>query len=73
MKQIKIPPVRGAKAEIAKWLQENIGEENGRWWFNGRTYSESEHDAYSTSWETVMVDVTEEEEPMLTLLLLKYS
>jgi hypothetical protein len=72
MKLIKIPSERGAKAEIAKWLQENISEENGRWWFNGRIYGDQQQDGYIPSWETVMVDVTEEEKSMLTFVMLKW-
>ena len=69
MKQIIIPPVYGAKSEVANWLQENIGEENIRWWYDRRIYDQDRGGPL----DTIMVDVTEEEEPMLTALLLKYS
>ena len=68
---IKIP--KGKKAEIADWLTDNISKENVRWWFNGRIYSDTDNDGYISSQETIIVDATEEEEPMLTFVMLKWA
>jgi len=68
---IKIP--KGKKTEIADWLTGNISKENVRWWFNGRIYGDKDSDGYISSQETIIVDATKEEEPMLTFVMLKWS
>lgn len=73
MKRIKIPQERGAKKAMTEWLLENIGKEDGRWWFTGRIYGDKQQDGYIPSWETIMVDLTEEEEPMLSFFMLRWS
>jgi hypothetical protein len=58
------------KPEIKEWCLENLGTETVRWWVQEdlmRLSSFSNHDV------TLCVDVTEEEESLLTYFILKYA
>ena len=59
---INLPRDESKKLEMIQWLIDNIGKENVRWWFT---------DPY---WRRhIILDVSEEEESLLTLFLLRWT
>ena len=71
MKTIMIPG--GKKEEVIKWCLDNFGTEDVRWW---QTPTPRVWDHNAGRWgedATITVDVTEEEETMLTLFMLKWK
>jgi hypothetical protein len=59
---INVPRDKSKKKEMVDWLTDNISKENVRWWFTN-----------PFSINNIVIDVTEEEEPMLTFFMLKWS
>jgi len=56
------------KEEMTTWLHEHLGPENGRWWIieSYLVYPPGGHGF------KLWLDLTEEEEPMLSMLILKF-
>ena len=60
---------------VKSWLTENLGEENVRWWAEKSRSSEwvSTGKNIGYRWDYAFyIDPTEEEEPLLTMFLLKW-
>ena len=72
IKTVLIP--KQDKLEVATWLKENVSAENMRWWVQDNVYIPSP-DLHTPSKQgsAFSIDVTEEEEPLLTIFLLKWS
>ncbi len=58
---INVPRDESKKKEMIDWLTDNISKENVRWWFEDEVKGR------------VMIDLTEEEQPLLTLFLLRWT
>ncbi len=56
---INVPRDKSKKKEMVDWLTDNISKENVRWWFPNSNH--------------VILDITEEEQPLLTLFLLRWT
>jgi hypothetical protein len=56
---INVPRDERKKLEMIQWLTDNISKENVRWWFPNSNH--------------VILDITEEEQPLLTLFLLRWT
>jgi len=67
IKHVTVP--REQKIQVMAWLIENVNKEGVRWWLQDNVIFQGEHGP-STLFS---IDVTEEEEPMLTTFLLKWT
>jgi hypothetical protein len=59
--------------EVREWLVENIGNDGYRWW---TTDANGSWNGVTANWErdkALSIEVTEDEEPMLTTFILKYA
>ena len=59
---INVPRDESKKLEMIQWLTDNISKENLRWWFTDPHWRKH-----------IVLDVSEEEESLLTLFLLRWS
>ena len=59
--------------EVVDWLTANISTEDVRWWRVPASGTWDNQEARYHYGHNFFIDVTEEEEPMLTAFVLKYS
>jgi hypothetical protein len=59
---INVPRDESKKKEMIRWLTDNISKENVRWWFTDPHWR-----------KYIILDITEEEQPLLTLFLLRWT
>jgi hypothetical protein len=59
---INVPRDESKKLEMIQWLTDNISKENLRWWFTDPHWR-----------KYIILDITEEEQPLLTLFLLRWT
>jgi hypothetical protein len=59
---INVPRDKSNKKKMIQWLTDNISKENLRWWFTDPHWR-----------KYIILDITEEEQPLLTLFLLRWT